>query len=516
MTSHHTEPRRGAGLSVALLLVLALSLTALLAFEAWRSARYHQAQAEGVLRDYARFAAESYAVRAAQALYAASAPALDGVQHAPSELPPLLRSALGSFALESNGAIRITGADDRVRAWLADTVRRELARYGSGWYFAVAVVRVADAPYAIVYRAVMRGGRVETASGFVAPAAALEPPLAAASRVAPLLPRALTGEVPADSLGSVRVVFGETELFRTRQLGYSLFTARAPMGDYFGSMAVEVALDPAAAGRLVIGGLPRSRQPVILGLLLLSVALVGTALVQLRRERQLAQLRVDFVSSVSHELRTPLAQVRMFAETLRLGRVRSDGERQRALEILEQEARRLTHLVENLLYFARSERLTLPLAPQSTHLRLLAQDVVDGFRPIASSRNATLRVDGDDHVTARVDEAAFRQMLLNLLDNALKYGPEGQLVRVNVEGLNGNARISVEDEGPGIPTANRDDVWQRFWRLERDRGSAVAGTGIGLSVVRDLITLHGGRAWVDESATGARIVLEFPPASRVP
>jgi predicted Zn-dependent peptidase len=97
-------------------------------------------------------------------------------------------------------------------------------------------------------------------------------------------------------------------------------------------------------------------------------------------------------------------------------------------------------------------------------------------------------------LVAPVDADALRQMLLNLLDNAVKYGPAQQTITVSLEALDGRARIRVEDEGPGIPAADRERVWDRFWRLERDRGSAVAGTGIGLSVVRELVALHGGRA----------------------
>src|SRR5205823_8566778 len=108
---------------------------------------------------------------------------------------------------------------------------------------------------------------------------------------------------------------------------------------------------------------PRSRLPLLAGLTVLTAALVLIAIVQLRREHELSRLRADFVSGVSHELRTPLAQIRMFSETLLLGRVRSDDERVRSLEIIDQEARRLTHLVENLLHFSRSERRLTRLAP---------------------------------------------------------------------------------------------------------------------------------------------------------
>jgi signal transduction histidine kinase len=111
-----------------------------------------------------------------------------------------------------------------------------------------------------------------------------------------------------------------------------------------------------------------------------------------------------------------------------------------------------------------------------------------------------------------VDPDALRQVLLNLLDNAVKYGPRTQRVVVGVESTNGCARVYVEDEGPGIPPRERELVFERFYRLERERTSSIAGTGIGLAVVRDLVSRQGGRALVEAGAKGgARIVVELPP-----
>ena len=143
------------------------------------------------------------------------------------------------------------------------------------------------------------------------------------------------------------------------------------------------------------------------------------------------------------------------------------------------------------------------------------------------SRGVTLRTQLAEGVVAPVDAEAFRQMLLNLLDNAVKYGPPAQVVTVGLAAGEQRARIWVDDEGPGIPPADRERVWDRFWRLERDRGSAVAGTGIGLAVVRELVALHGGRAWVEDpqpraaanGGCGVRFVIELPlepPAERAP
>jgi signal transduction histidine kinase len=232
---------------------------------------------------------------------------------------------------------------------------------------------------------------------------------------------------------------------------------------------------------------------------------------QLRRESELARLRSDFIASVSHELRTPLAQVRMFAETLLLGRVRSDEERLRSLQIVDQEARRLTHLVENILQFSRAEREVIQLAPVPVELASQVREAIEAFSPVARSRHVMVQTALENDVVSVVDPGALRQMLLNLLDNAVKYGPLGQTVTITLRRVGERVRVMVDDQGPGIPPEHRDRVWEPYQRLESAVAAAVAGSGIGLAVVRQLVALHGGRAWVEAApGRGARFAIELP------
>jgi len=369
---------------------------------------------------------------------------------------------------------------------------------------------------AIVYTVVNdQSGAPRTIVGIEEDPRGFEPLYTADEDKFPLLPRPLTGGVSYDSLGSAIVTGADgVELYRSPVQYPPLFAARDSFQEpMMGRLQVQVALRPDMAPKLVIGGMPRSNLPMLLSLLALTAGLVVAALLQLRREYELSRLRADFVSGVSHELRTPLAQIRMFSETLLLGRVRSDDERERSLEIIDQEARRLTHLVENLLHFSRSERRLTRLSPAPAPLAPLVSEAAEGFAPLAAARGVALHTDLTDGVVAPVDADALRQMLLNLLDNAVKYGPPGQTVTLGLAVTDGRARICVDDQGPGIPAADRERIWDRFWRLERDRGSAVAGTGIGLSVVRELVALHGGRAWAEDapcSGGGGRFVIELP------
>lgn len=521
---------------VAVLLLLAFGVAGALGIQAYGVARYHRAQADRVLRDYAALAAARVGLRSAQEIYYAVTPALKAIKHAhekaPAKLPApselhidamerefslapyirfIFRMDLREKRLETSGELLPAA----VRSWLVDTLpSHTLAVYDTAWHMGSVLGQPAGDRRYVVYTVLRDAhGMLRTALGFEAKPEVLRPLVIQATEKFPLLPRPLTGGVQYDSMGSIIISdrYG-VEIYRSAVQYTSPFTARDTVGTDMGDLYARATLRASVADQLIIGGLPRSRLPLILGLLVLTAALMGTALFQLRRESQLARLRTDFISGVSHELRTPLAQIRMFSETLVLGRVRSEEERLRSLAIIDQEARRLTHLVENLLHFSRSERQAAHITPEPTALAPLVQEVIDGFAPLAAARGARLSAAIPEDLVVPADPGAVRQMLLNLLDNAVKYGPAGQEIRIGATRENGAARLWVDDGGPGIPPADRERVWDRFWRLERDRGSAVAGSGIGLAVVRELAILHHGRAWIDDTGAevGTRVVIELP------
>jgi signal transduction histidine kinase len=271
-----------------------------------------------------------------------------------------------------------------------------------------------------------------------------------------------------------------------------------------------------------VGGVPPSRLPLLIGLFGTSVGLTLVTVLLLRRQQVLVRMRTDFVSSVSHELRTPLAQIRLLAELLHLGRPADESGRRRAARIIDQEARRLTYLVENILAFSRGERGATRLAPAPLDVRAEVADVLEMFAPLATAAGSTVELRDGECLTAIVDGAALRQILLNFLDNAIRYGPTGQTVQVGVEPIrpeDGWSAVSiwVEDEGPGVPTAERGRIWDPYYRLARDAVVTAGGSGIGLAVVRELTHRHGGRVWVEDARgrhqsgkAGARFVVAFP------
>jgi signal transduction histidine kinase len=339
-------------------------------------------------------------------------------------------------------------------------------------------------------------------------------------------PEVIAGDdTNAESLVWVRLVdsAGRT-LFENGAPTDLLPAAQAEIGGRFGNLSVEAAIPRSSADRLVIGGAYGVRLPLIVGTLAITVVVMLVGVGLLRREQELVHLREQFIAGASHELRTPLAQLRMFTETLLLERVRSSEEQRRALQILDREARRLAFLVENLLQFS-SPRQPTSFVPAVTALGRLVADVVESFAPLAAARGVRIEVHAPDGIEAFVDRDMLQQVLLNLLDNAVKYGPDNQTVTVELTdqaqagandaisgGDDGRIAISVSDQGPGVPEPDRLRVWERFWRGRSTNG--VTGTGIGLAVAKEIVVLHGGEIRVEDApGGGARFVVRLPRAA---
>jgi signal transduction histidine kinase len=508
-------------LTVVLLAVAFVSMV-LLARQAYDSARSHRAASQAVLRDYAGLAAAELVRRSANEVgYQGHYLLIQGLarkgaslQTLAADADPRLRRAasLVRRTFRADLASRSVRFDPDGDAPWALWLGQHLGSVPEGEGFAVVQVALAGENRMFV----LLPSRGEGIAGYEVETQALAPFLESAIDRAALLPSSLGhGRVGNDRLAiTVRDPAGRAVCRRGGGWSGAL-RVQLPFGAAYSGVlqgfTAEIEIDPAAAPELIIGGLPGSRVPAVLVLLGLAAGLLAAAVLQLRRQRALERLRAEFVASVSHELRTPITQMRMFAETLRLGRVRSEEERQHYLEIIDREARRLGHLVGNLLQFSRAGRGAPSLALETRELAPLVEETVESFRPLAAGAGASLTTRLAPGLAARVDADAMRQVLLNLLDNAVKYGPAGQAIVVTLDAADGALRLAVEDEGPGIPPEERQRVFERFHRLERDRSSAVAGTGLGLAVVRELVMRQGGRCAVDATRpTGARVIVELP------
>ena len=331
-----------------------------------------------------------------------------------------------------------------------------------------------------------------------------------------LIPEPMNAGQPNDSLLylTVRAADG-TSVFASAIRYPEDFSATQSLEPALGSLVVQAAIRPDAAPQLIIGGLPSSRLPLLVALLVLTLGVGFASLIQLRREQNFQRLREDFVSGVSHELRTPLAQIRMFAELQEAGKLRTDDDRRRAVAVISRESRRLTHLVENILQFSKLRRTPEQRMPRERiDFAAALEDGLDAVTPLLEDRGMRLQVNTKPGLEVVANRDAITRIVVNLLDNAIKYGRSGQTVKVAVERVNGSAQLSVADQGPGVPADERSGIWKPYRRLERDVKAHLPGTGIGLSVVAELASQHHGRAWVDDAeGGGARFVVELPLAA---
>ena len=236
-------------------------------------------------------------------------------------------------------------------------------------------------------------------------------------------------------------------------------------------------------------------------------------------ERALEQIRQDLVATVSHELRTPLAAIYGSAMTLN----RDDLElgedlTTRLLSVIVDESTRLTGIVNDLLLASQLDAGRLDVHIESCDARALTESVAEAARThLPDGIRVALDPMDDGVPPVAADEAQLRQVLDNLLENAIKYSPAGGDVRLGVEAADGTVRFSVADAGLGIPASERDRIFEKFYRLDPDMTGGIGGTGLGLYIARELVRRVGGRIWVEpNNGQGSVFYVEIPAAADPP
>jgi len=221
------------------------------------------------------------------------------------------------------------------------------------------------------------------------------------------------------------------------------------------------------------------------------------------------EMQTGFVANVSHELRTPLTSVKGLVETLRDGAIDDFQVRDRFLGTIESETDRLIRLVNDLLLLSRVDSEAVRLQREPIDLARLAQAAVDEIAPQAEAKQLLVQIKADtDGAHTLADPDRMMQVLLNLLDNAIKYSEPGGVISVAVENIKDTITVWVQDEGIGISADDLPHIGERFYRADKARARAYGGSGLGLAIARALVELHGGRLWI-ESVAGEGTTASF-------
>ena len=228
--------------------------------------------------------------------------------------------------------------------------------------------------------------------------------------------------------------------------------------------------------------------------------------------KRLEQVRKDFVANVSHELKTPVASITGFAETL-LSEVGDCSENvQEFSKIIYDESQRLKRIINGLLELSRLESGHFAIKKEEINIAVLIKNVIDTVKNTANSNKVLIDFDSpEEEVFINADADLIFQVLLNLLDNAIKYSPEDKTVRVYLQGDEKELRVSVADQGDGIPEKEVKRIFERFYRVDKARSRKTGGTGLGLAIVKHLVENHGGQVGVENlNGEGTRFYFTLP------
>jgi len=255
----------------------------------------------------------------------------------------------------------------------------------------------------------------------------------------------------------------------------------------------------------------RSSFLTLAGLSLVLACGIALTYRNVSKEMALARLKSDFVSNVSHELRTPLSLIRLYAETLEMGRLTSPEKYQEYYCIIRKESERLTALINNILDFSRIEAGRKEYDFRETDLRELVRNTLDSYRYQIEQHGFTYEEKIDEVPPVRVDREAMARSLVNLVNNALKYSQDRKFIGVNLYRDNGSLKLEVVDHGIGIPHQEQSKIFEKFYRVGDPLVHNTKGSGLGLSLVRHIAQAHGGDVFVDSApGQGSKFTITLP------
>ncbi|CAH0343804.1 ATP-binding protein [Bacillus sp. CECT 9360] len=221
------------------------------------------------------------------------------------------------------------------------------------------------------------------------------------------------------------------------------------------------------------------------------------------------QQRNEFLASISHELRTPLTYIKGYANIAKRTDLGVQG-RTQYLDIIHEESERLNRLLEELFDLARMDQNTFTITKKRVHLYPFLHSVYEKVLPAFKNKGIQLMLDCDNDLFIDLDPARFEQVLLNILDNALKYSKEGTVTTIQAFTKDGNVQIAITDQGMGIPYDDIPYVFDRLYRVEKSRSRETGGYGLGLAIAKQLVAVHGGTISVESSVgRGTRFRITF-------
>jgi two-component system phosphate regulon sensor histidine kinase PhoR len=221
-------------------------------------------------------------------------------------------------------------------------------------------------------------------------------------------------------------------------------------------------------------------------------------------------MRRTFVADVSHELRTPIASVAAAAETLAEGGT-DEADTAHLLDLIRRQSERMRELIDDLMDLAQIESGAVELRKEDLSLSALLREIAADLATAAGSRSIRIALETDGEIPVEADRRRLGQIIRNLLDNAIKFSREGGTVRLGAGRNGAEVFFAIEDEGPGIPRAEQEKIFQRFYQIDRSRSKTRPGTGLGLAIVKHLVQLHGGRVEVEsEVGRGSTFRVRLP------
>jgi len=240
-------------------------------------------------------------------------------------------------------------------------------------------------------------------------------------------------------------------------------------------------------GFIVLAGL-------LLAIFVVAIVLGGSLLLwQAHRNMTDAHQKTSFVSNVSHELKTPLTSIRMYAELLAEGRIKNREKKEHYLQVIVAESQRLTRLVNNVLHFSRLEQGRKKYQIEEIDVVKILLEILETHELRFREAGLELKLDIPDHaIVVRIDRDTIEQVVLNLMDNALKYAAEGKDLLIRLEVCNGFCELQLMDRGPGVPSSHRAKIFEKFQRMDDSLTTRKPGSGLGLSIARRLMRDMGG------------------------